>query len=347
MIRNSYVIAAIVAFLTSTADLAAYPLFENQMILDVVIEMPMKTIVNDAEDRPEVPGVIRYTDASGSEAVLDFTMSTRGKSRLAYCHFPPLSMNLKKKQVDGTLFEGQNKLKIVTRCRKGKLFERYLFQEFGIYGGFNVLTDNSFRARMLTITFKDTEGKKKDEVHPAFFLEDKKEVAMRNGMESTKIQSIRPEQLDPEHTSMYELYQFLIANTDWSMLKGPGDEECCHNGKLITTPGTDDGWVVLPYDFDQAGIINTKYSIPADGLGIRSVKQRVFRGRCLNIDRLDATIVKFNELRPQIEEALNPPQLDDRTRKNSLKYIEDFYEIINEPKKREKEIENDCLGKRS
>ena len=38
------------------------PLFEDQTKLDVIIEMPMKTIVNDAEDRPEVLCVLRYTE---------------------------------------------------------------------------------------------------------------------------------------------------------------------------------------------------------------------------------------------------------------------------------------------
>ena len=60
---------------------AGYPLFEEQTMFEVIIEMPMKTIVNEAEDRPEVPGVLRYTVA-GSEVALDFTMSTRGNSRL-------------------------------------------------------------------------------------------------------------------------------------------------------------------------------------------------------------------------------------------------------------------------
>jgi len=336
---------AILAFFLSMDCSAGDPLFEDQTKLDVIIEMPMKTIVNDAEDRPEVLGVLRYTDA-GSEVALDFTMSTRGKSRLEYCKFPPLSMNLKKKQVEGTLFGGQNKLKIVTRCRPGNLHERYLFQEFGIYGGFNVLTDFSFRARALSVTFKDSEGKRKDEVLPAFFLESDNEVAERHSMEPINSSTIDPAQLDSKHASVFELYQYLIANTDWSTLKGPGSEPCCHNGKVIITPGTTDGWIVLPYDFDQAGLINTRYSMPADGLGIRSVKQRLFRGRCLNLKHLDESIEKFNELRPQIEEALNPSAIDQRNRKKALKYINDFYEIINDPKKRKKKIENDCLGKR-
>ena len=324
---------------------AGYPLFEEQTMFEVIIEMPMKTIVNEAEDRPEVPGVLRYTVA-GSEVALDFTMSTRGNSRLEYCSFPPLSLKLKKKQVKGTLFEGQNKLKIVTQCKSSKTFKRYLLQEYGIYHGFNVLTDNSIRARALSVTFRDSEGERDDDVQPAFFLESDKEVAKRLSMEPIKSPTIDPAQLDSRHASIFTLYQYLIANTDWSMLKGPGNKSCCHNGKVIIAPGTKNGWIVLPYDFDQAGLIGTSYALPADGLGIRSVKQRVFRGRCLNLEHLDESIAKFNELRPQIEEALNPPGLDDRSRKKALKYIDDFYEIVNDPKKREKKIEDNCLGQR-
>ena len=346
MQQKLYVLAiSIFAIIMSPDCSAGYPLFEDQSKLDVVIELPMTTIVNDAEDRPEVLGVLRYTDA-GTEVALDIMMSTRGHSRLEICRFPPLSMNLKKKQVVGTLFEGQNKLKIVTRCKQGKTYERYQIQEFGIYRGFNVLTDYSIRARMLSVTFKDSEGKRKDDVQPAFFLESDDEVAERLSMEPIKSPTIDPAQLDSKHASVFALYQYLIANTDWSLLKGPGTEPCCHNGKVIITPGTTNGWIVLPYDFDQAGLINTRYATPADGLGIRSVRQRLFRGRCLNLKHLDESIAKFNEMRPQIEEALNPPEFDWRRRKNALKYIDDFYEIVNDPKKRKNKIEDNCLGKR-
>lgn len=346
MLEKLYVLTiAMVAVFASMDCSADYPLFEDQAYLNIIIEMPMKTIVNDAMDRPEVPGVLRYTDM-GSEVALDFTMSTRGNSRLIYCRFPPLSMNLKKKQVDGTLFEGQNKLKIVTRCKPDSSHERYLFQEIGIYRAFNIVTNKSIRARALSVTFRDSEGNRKDEVHPAFFLESDKEVAERLAMEPIKSPTIDPAQLDSKHASLFTLYQYLIANTDWSMLKGPSSKSCCHNGKVITVPGATNDWIVLPYDFDQSGLINTSYSVPAEGLGIRSVKQRVFRGRCLNLNHLDESIATFNELRPQIEEALNPPILDERSRKKALKYIDKFYEIINDPKKRKREIEDRCVGKK-
>ncbi len=54
---------AILAVFVSMDCSAGYPLFKDLTKLDVIIEMPMKTIVNAAEDRPEVPGVLRYTNA--------------------------------------------------------------------------------------------------------------------------------------------------------------------------------------------------------------------------------------------------------------------------------------------
>ena len=47
------------------------------------------------------------------------------------------------------------------------------------------------------------------------------------------------------------------------------------------------------------------------------MRQRLFRGRCLNLEYLDASITSFNELRPQIEAALNPPEIDERSRKSN------------------------------
>ena len=142
--------------------------------------------------------------------------------------------------------------------------------------------------RLLEITFRDSQGKLKPEVRTAFFIESIKEVAERSGMETVKLNSIPPRHLDPVNSSVYELFQFLVANTDWSKSKGPGDEDCCHTGKLLRLPGQDLGWVVLPYDFDQAGLINVPYAVPHERLPIRSVSQRLFRGRCEYLDHLDA-----------------------------------------------------------
>lgn len=342
--RRIFSTIALFSLVVPVGYAAELPLFGLRDVLDITFEVPMDTIVRDADDRPEVNGVMRYTGDDGQMVTLPLTMTTRGKSRLKYCRFPPLTVIVKRKQVKGTLFEGQKKLKLVTQCRNGSTFERYLHQEFGIYRAFNVLSEHSFRVRMLRATYLDAEGKRKDEVQPGFFIESDNEVAARLGMEKLKVSRINSAQLDPAHASKFSLFQYLIANTDWSMIKGPGNESCCHNGKVIIRPGAQDGWMVLPYDFDQAGLINTRYSMPADGLGIRTVRQRLFRGRCRNIIQLPDTIATFNEQRAAIEAELLPVALEGSSRRGAVGYIDDFYKIINDAQQRRKKIEDKCIG---
>jgi hypothetical protein len=242
-----YLLPVVLMLLQSAADGcgtgAERPLFECDEVLAFELELPMKTLYRRAESRPDLDGVLRYVDESGETLSFDVRLTTRGHSRLEICTFPPLSVNLKRKQVENTIFAGQNKLKIVTPCRRGGRYEDYLRQEYGIYKAYNVVADPSFRVRLLEITFRDSQGKLKPEVRTAFFIESIKEVAERSGMETVKLNSIPPRHLDPVNSSVYELFQFLVANTDWSKSKGPGDEDCCHNGKVLRLPGQDLGWV--------------------------------------------------------------------------------------------------------
>lgn len=320
------------------------PLFMSDEPLAITIEMPLDIIIRDADSKPVLDGTMKFRDTDGSNATIQISMTTRGRSRLAYCRFPPLKLNLKRKQAKGTLFDGQNKLKIVTHCRDGGSHQRYLRQEFGIYKAYNVLTDFSFRVRWITVTYKDSEGKRDDEVHDAFFIESNREVGERHGRERVMENRISSAALDPVESSRYVLFQYLVANTDWSMIKGPGEEGCCHNGKVLRVAGTTANWVVLPYDFDQAGLIKTKYALPAEALRIRSVRQRLYRGRCRHNSQLDATIALFNERREAMDKHLVPKELSEREQERARDYVDDFFVVTNDPKKKQKKLLEACVG---
>jgi len=337
----AFLLALVLAPCGRAADL---PLFQSSEALQLTLEFPVETLVREKSERPVLDGMLRFSNADGEAVEIEMSMTTRGKSRLAYCRFPPLTLNLKRKQARGTVFDGQNKLKIVTHCRNGNVHQRYLHQEYGIYRAFNVLSEYSYRVRLLRITYRDSEGKRDDEVQDAFFIESHNEVALRRGMERSRVEKIRPEQLDYAQAATFILFQYLIANTDWSMFKGPGEDGCCHNGKVIIEPGTALNWIVLPYDFDQAGLINTKYSMPAEALGIRTVRQRLYRGRCVFNDQLPATVALFNAKRAEIEKEIIPAGLNKRSSNSSLKYIDEFYRTINDPKQFERRITGDCVG---
>ena len=109
MSRISLFLITVFSLQAGAADL---PLFASDEMLDIVIEVPMKTLVRERDDRPVLEGTISYVDESGETVSIGMTLTTRGKSRLAYCSFPPLSLNLKRNQAKDTLFDGQNKLKL-------------------------------------------------------------------------------------------------------------------------------------------------------------------------------------------------------------------------------------------
>ncbi len=326
---------------------AAQPLFDSDETLSIVLEAPIRDLLRQASRKPTFSGTLRFQQEDGTDVALDIDITTRGKSRLEQCSFPPLSVNLRRQQVGSTIFAGQNKLKLVTQCADKSVYRRYLVQEYAIYRVYNLLSDHSFRVRMLEVTYRDSNRRRKDQVRPAFFIESEKRAAKRLRMRTVAADTVKLSQLEPQMLSILTLFQFMIGNTDWSVRKGPDEEGCCHNGKLIGHPDTDSGWVVLPYDFDQAGLINTTYSAPSDVLPIKSVRQRLYRGYCFNISRLDATIALFNENRAAIEGLFGAGRDGESGNKSALKYLHSFYDIVNDAKKRQKKIIDDCLGQKS
>jgi hypothetical protein len=81
--------------------------------------------------------------------------------------------------------------------------------------------------------------------------------------------------------------------------------------------------------------------MPAPQLGISTVRQRLYRGRCIHNDQLDGVIGLFNERRAELEEALFPVGI--RNVKSAAAYIASFYRTINDAKQRERSIEKRCL----
>lgn len=340
---NQTLISVCLMSVITTGTIAAEnPLFQSTEALSVVIELPVRDVLRDAEQRRTVPGLLRFTDADGAEIILDVELTTRGNSRLEQCSYPPLKLDLKRSQVASTAFAGQNKLKLVTQCSGSAASLRYLDQEYIIYRAYNLLSKYSLRVRRLDVTFRDSVGRRRDELHPGFFIESDGEVAARLGMTPVEATVVDIRQLDAGQLSIFTLFQYMIGNTDWSVLKGPGTEKCCHNGEVIAPPGSDTGWVVLPYDFDQSGVINASYAFPSDKLPIRSVRQRLYRGFCSSNAHLGSTIALFNEKRSAIEQLFIDSPNGTKAHKAAIDYLESFFRIVNDPEKMQHELLDRC-----
>jgi len=333
------------ALLTLTVSAgAAQPLFESEEVLTISIEAPMRELIRKSRDKPEFDAVVRYTDSSGEAHSLEARISSRGNSRLTSCEFPPIRLEFDTTNTVGTPFEGQKRLKMVTQCSSDRSAKVWLLVEQGIYQAYNEITDFSYRVRALDVTFRDLKSSRWKRKMPAFFIESTGEVADRLDRKSTRPPEIRTDQFHNAETTNYVLFQYLIANTDFALKRGPSGEGCCHNGRVLTEPGRQENWIVLPYDFDQAGIINTDYALPDRRFSINRVTSRLYRGFCWQNDSLPGAITAFNDKREIITARLSPSELSTSKRKRTTRFVDGFYEIVNDPEELQKRLTDKCRG---
>ncbi len=332
-------------------DSISVPLFESHELLTLAIAAPLKTIFKDrSQESTEHPGVLSYEDPEGNTVTIPVDIRTRGMTRLQprICNFPPLRLNLPETDVAGTLFANQDKIKLVTHCQdKRDEYEQYVLQEYLIYRSYNLLTDLSFRVRLTRVTYTDTDGERDTLTKYAFLIEDIDMMAARNGWDVIITPGVPPDVMDPVQLSLVEVFQYMIGNTDWSaFMKEPDRLECCHNTKPI---GHADGPVFsVPYDFDITGVVSTRYANRLfrenlELMDLRSVRERLYKGRCKSGEHLERTFQLFNARKEDIY-ALYRDQadLEQEILEKSLEYLDDFYEIINDPGKTRREIVRSC-----
>lgn len=328
----------------SAGDNEDNPLFGSHDLLTVRIEAPLRTLTRKRPDEEYLDGKFSYALADGTEQSLDLKIRTRGKYRRQKktCSLPPIRLNFRKGQVAGTEFAGQDKLKLVTHCKSGSSsYEQMVLKEYLAYRILQELTDKSFGARLMQITYVDTEGKEKTDTRYGFVIEDDDDIAARLGMELLEIPKTSYSAFEPRHTNLLNLFAYLIGNTDFSMIRGPANDDCCHNNVLYRDTA---GMIwPIPYDFDFSGLVNAPYAEPNPQFDIRSVRTRVYRGRCDNNDYVYENVPIIAEKESAIRSLVDSiPGLEPRYQKDAGNYLEQFFEIIKDSQRVEKTIINRC-----
>jgi hypothetical protein len=324
------------------------PLFSSHELLELTLEADFHTIRREDrndEDSEERPAVMRWQGADGTTETQEIQIQTRGNFRLARrnCDFPPLRLNVKKEPTTGTLFEGQDKLKLVVACKLGQdYWEQYVLAEYLVYRMLNLFTPLSFRVRLARVTYIDTSGEDETFTKYAFLIEDDDVMATRNG--SWKIdweteRSLPPILQERDQAILVDVFQYMIGNTDWSGVR-------MHNMALLQRPPAT--YITVPFDFDVSGIVNTRYAEPDHTLPIRSVRERLFRGFCPEqVNRqpedYEAVYEQFREKQEELydlwrsQEGLEEDRIED-----TLEYLEDFFEILADPRRIRTQMLNHC-----
>ena len=113
-----------------------------------------------------LPATIVATLPDGTSVNEEIQLQIRGHMRHDYCYVPPLKLIFKKDKPSA--LSSLKSLKLVNECKISKLYDQYLAKEFIIYKIYNLLTDMSFRARLVNVTFQDSSGKKKPLIRTCF-----------------------------------------------------------------------------------------------------------------------------------------------------------------------------------
>lgn len=328
----------------------AAPLFASHDPLTFTIHAPLATIFKDrGKERNERPAKLILPGRDGQPVTLDIAIRTRGKTRAErrICEFPPLRLDFDTVGA-GTVFERQNDLKLVTHCQDGRPeHDQYVLQEYLVYRVYNLLTDRSFRARLARVTYIDTDGKRDTVTRYGFLLEPFDAMAERSGWQALRLPAVPPQIADPQSLALVGVFQYMIGNPDWSQFtKEPSEEACCHNTVPI---GAEAGPIFsVPYDFDISGIVNTRYAdrlfVPAQrNLGIRRVRERAYRGLCASAEYLPGVFALFNQKRDAIYALYrDQPGLDAEVVKETVEYLDAFYDAINDPRKVRREFTDSC-----
>jgi hypothetical protein len=323
------------------------PLFQDESVIKAVLTAPISQAYaqRDQDVRIYFPGQWTYSTASGETQRLDVSIRTRGLFRRENCQLPPLQLNFKKGQVKKTLFAGQNKLKAVSPCQDGAKSQQHVVLEYLAYRTFEILTDKSFGTRLIRLSYVDSDEKRAPWTDLTFVIEDDDDMAKRLGLTRLKVVSNRFDQMDHSTTALAELFQLLIANNDFSVLSAEEGRECCHNSEILALRDNADVRIPVPYDFDLSGLVNAKYAAPPSHIPIRFVRTRYYRGLCQPPGVVEEAIQHMQSKRDEIFALFqNTKELEPKRKKKTLEFIEDFFAILDDPKKVKNEVYGRCRG---
>ncbi len=314
-------------------------MFADDSPLAITLVATLSQARSERDKKTVYPGEVRW---QGSTFPVEVTL--RGNRRLnrEVCAFLPLRLNFDKKGVANSVFEGQTDLKLVVRCRADSRHADYLRSEFLIYKALNLLTPLSYSVRWVDVTYADSDKRMEDRTEGAFFVERLGRLAKRNGGESVAVEKIEVAQLDAPAAALLNLFQFLIANPDYSMISPPPSGECCHNAKLVTGPNPNT-YTPMIYDFDSSGAISAKYAVSSAVLKIDKVTERVYMGYCEQNGDLPNARAQLLALRAQlIAVSSDDTFLSQAKKARIMRFLQTGFEILADDRTFERKVVGAC-----
>ncbi|HRG79505.1 MAG TPA: hypothetical protein PL167_07835 [Cyclobacteriaceae bacterium] len=312
------------------------PVFQNQQPLTLSMTFSIKEVKKNTVDSVYIPSTLKFKNDAGAMDSIPVRIRARGNFRRANCFFPPIRMKMKKGDAEKTIFTGNKDFKLVLPCQSGKGGNDLIMKEYLCYKLLEPLTPYHFHTRLADLVLTDKSGKPKTYNVRGFLIEDDDLIAHRFKGKVIE-QQIHPMQLNDTASVVNDLFQYLVANTDWSSAMQ-------HNMKVIQVSNKK---IPLAYDFDMAGLVNAPYATVNESLPISSVQERLYRGFCRNETTVQYVRSEYLRLEPELMRIISDHQsyFNERDYAGIRKFIEEFYVTLKSDKKFKDAIITGCRTK--
>jgi hypothetical protein len=297
------------------------PLFKSHEPLHIRATGSIKSIKKNSNDSTFATGKFEFEE-NGKWTTVNINTRTRGNWRLRNCYFAPLKIEFKKKDVQGTLFDGNKSLKVVFPCLNSSDKNSLVHREYLTYRLYEILSPYFFNTRLATLHLTEVSRKKPREMDLLVFLvEDNSLVAKRTNTKVVKKKGIHPSAFDEMQSVRNDFFQYMIGNADWSAVEQ-------HNSNTLYASSK---FIPLSYDFDMSGLVNAPYAhTNAPTLGTGDPRERVYRGFCKSEEAMQKVRQEFLDKEAAVHAAIDaePGELSSYDIKDMHGYVNEFFDIL-------------------
>jgi hypothetical protein len=300
----------------------SFRLFENDTLLEITLQFDLSVYLKTKPKEEYLKGKITFCPGKADSITKDIRIRTRGVFRNEQCFYAPIELNFKNANFGYSDLDSIRKIKLVPQCATGSESEKNVLIEYLIYKMFSVMTDTSFRVRLLTINYIDSESKKKPFTQYGFFIEPVKMLASRTNTVEIASRALNQKSIYPRVMDRIAIFNYMIGNFDWAV---PNQ----HNIKVLKPLAFDtiNLSAAVPYDFDFTGLVNAGYAIPDDKItGTTTIRERIFLGVCRSKEVYQKDLEEFLEKKEEFYRVINEfPYLSARQKKDMIYYLDEFY----------------------
>ncbi len=303
-------------------------LFDSDEPLEISLEFDMKRFLDKKAETETFDGILTLplsvTDSIDRKVILKY----RGFSRFQNCGYAPVEINFKKAVYLDSDSGKVKKIKLVHQCERGALYEEFIKREYLVYKLYSVLTDTSFRVRLLKINYIDSKKVRKPFTLYGFFIEPKSILARRTNNLVVKTKSLTQREMIPAALDRVAIFNYMIANWDWSV---PGQ----HNLDVLKSASYNVSGlgIPVPFDFDLTGVVNADYAIPPPEMELENARQRKFTGICRNEEIYRKELMMFQDKKDDLYAVIeNFPYLSKGSKKDITIFLDQFFDQLEKPR---------------